>query len=608
VKIDNFFGELKRRNVLKVAIAYIVGGWALSQGIAQVFPVFDIPNWVIRLIVLLIIIGLPIALVLAWSFEITPQGIKRTEDVDLVAAAQQPKKRTWIVVVIIGALVSIGLFFLGRYTVQTPRPASAELRRGEQSEAATGIREKSIAVLPFVNMSGNAANNDFSDGITEEILNALAQISGLKVAARTSAFQFKGKNVDLRRIGETLGVAYVLEGSVQRAGDDLRITAQLNDARSGYHLWSEKYDRKLTSIFAVEDEISKAIAAQMRVTLSGNPEEPLVKPATADPQAHEFYLKGLAQITERGPGLTSAVEFFKQAIALDPKYAAAWAGLGQAYELLPWYKFAPWQTSLAQAQEAAQQALSRDPQLAEAHTALANVLRDRFDFADATKEYQTALERNPGSVETLNQYAQMLQRMGRFEEAAKQERTAVALDPLAPNPRYILATALGNLHRYDEAIAEEKVVVARSPNYAYARFYLAYLYLYASNYEEAEKEARAAAAQVDEDPEVIATLIHAVTNPELRASASKLVSEGKIGRYDLRGVTDPFWYTLLGAYDEALESLQQWLATTQEGQLFADIGALWRPAFDPIRGDERFQAIMKSARLPTAPIHPERTP
>jgi tetratricopeptide (TPR) repeat protein len=400
-------------------------------------------------------------------------------------------------------------------------------------------------------------------------------------------------------------VAYVLEGSVQRAGDDVRITTQLIDARTGYHLWSEKYDRKLTSVFAIEDEISKAIADQMQVTLGNKREEPLVKIATADPQAHEFYLKGLARMTERGPGLTNAVEFFKKAIELDSNYAAAWAGLGQACELLPWYKLAPWPTSLNQAQQAAERALALDSQLAEAHTALANVLRDRMNFADATKEYQAALERNPGSVETLNQYAQMLLRMGQFEEAAKQERTAVALDPLAPNPRYILALVLGDLHRYDEAIAEEKVVIARSPNYTYARFDLAYLYLYVSKYAEAEKEARAAAAQVGEDPEAIAALVRGVANPAQRAAALRLVTEGKIGRYALRGMTDAFWYSMLGEHEKALESLTKWLATTQEGQLFSDTPALWKPAFDPIRGDERFEKIMKSAGLPAAVVHPE---
>jgi adenylate cyclase len=440
--------------------------WLLIQVATQVFPFLEIPNWVVRLVIAIVAIGFPIALVIAWAFEATPEGIKRTEIADAMPAPMR-QKHAWIYVVVIGAAFSIGLFFIGRYTGQ------------RTSFAPAGLASKSIAVLPFVNMSG-AANNDFSDGITEEILNALAQIPDLKVAARTSAFQFKGQNVDLRRVGETLAVAYVLEGSVQRAADDVRITTQLIDARSGYHLWSEKYDRKLTNVFAIEDEISKAIAAQMQVTLSSDREKPLVKTATGNPEAHEFYLKGLARITERGPALNSAVQFFKQAIALDSNYAAAWAGLGQAYELLPWYELAPWQISLVQAHDAARQALTLDPHLAEAHTALANVLRDRLDFANATKEYQTALERNPGSAETLNQYAQMLLRIGRMEEAVKQEQVAVALDPLAPNPRYMLGLMLGGLHRYDEAIAAEKVVIARNPNYTYARFHLAYLYIYAS--------------------------------------------------------------------------------------------------------------------------------
>jgi tetratricopeptide (TPR) repeat protein len=184
----------------------------------------------------------------------------------------------------------------------------------------------------------------------------------------------------------------------------------------------------------------------------------------------------------------------------------------------------------------------------------------------------------------------------------------VVIGGLVSNPHYILAMMLAALHRYDEAIAEDKVVTTRSPNYTYARFDLAYLYLYVSNYAEAEKEARAAPAQVGEDPEVIATLIHAVANPAQGTSALKLVTEGKVGRYDLRGVTDAFWYSMLGAHEKFLESLTHWLATTQEGELFSDTQTLWRPAFDPIRGDERFQKIMESAGVPTAPVHPEDTP
>jgi adenylate cyclase len=596
LKVHRFFAELKRRNVYKVAIAYAVTGWAMAEGISQIFPVFNVPNWTVRLIVLLIIVGFPFALIIAWAFEITPEGIKRTEVADAEGLPGRSAKRLWIYVVIVAGAFSIGLFYFSR---------SKTSQQGEHG----GLPAKSIAVLPFVNMSGNAANNDFSDGITEEILNALAQIPNLKVAARTSAFQFKGKNIDLRQVGKILDVAYVLEGSVQRAGDEVRITAQLIDARSGYHRWSEKYDRKLTSIFAIEDEISKAIVAQMQLTLGNHGEEPLVKAATADPQAHEFYLKGLARITERGPALDDAVGFFKQAIALDPNYAAAWAELSQAYELLPWYKLGTWHASLAQAEEAARRALSIDPQLAEAHSALANVLRDRRDFAGATEEYRTALQRNPGSAETLNQYAQMLMRMGQLEEAVKQERAAVALDPLAPNPRYILGSVLAFLHRYDEALAETNLVVTRNPNYTYARFYLAYLLLYTKNYSEAEKQARIAAAQVNEDPEIIAALVRAVANPSQRPGAIELVREGKVGQYALLQITDAFWYSMLGAKEKALASLEQWAASPhEEGEVFATSQLLWAPAFDPLRKDERFKKIVKSAGLPAAPAHPEHTP
>src|SRR5436190_7999988 len=204
MKIDNFLSELKRRNVYKVAVAYIVAGWALSQGIAQVFPVFDIPNWLIRLFVVLIIIGLPVALVLAWSFEITPQGIKRTEDVDLVAAAQQPKKRTWIVVVIIGALVSIGLFLLGRYSA------------GNTTASPAGISNKSIAVLPFDNLSRDPDNAYFAEGVQDEILTRLAKVADLKVISRTSTQHFKSTPENLPQIAKQLGVAHILEGSVQK--------------------------------------------------------------------------------------------------------------------------------------------------------------------------------------------------------------------------------------------------------------------------------------------------------------------------------------------------------------------------------------------------------
>ena len=587
----NFFAELKRRNVYKVAVAYVIAAWLIIQAASILLPTFEAPAWVMKVLVAFLVLGFPAALIFSWAFEITPEGIRLESEIAPNESIKRKTGRKIVAITIVLTVIAAGLFVFQFIRARSISSVSA-------NGPKTG--DKSIAVLPFVNMSGDATNNDFSDGITEEILNALSQIPDLKVAARTSAFQFKGKNIDLRQVGETLGVTYVLEGSVQRADGDVRITAQLIDAQNGFHRWSEKYDRKLTSIFAIEDEISKAIASHLQVTLNNAPEQPLVKQATADPRAHELYLKGLARITERGAMLAEAVQSFKEAIAIDPNYAAAWAGLSQAQELLPWYQLAPWQTSLAQAEEAARRALTIDPKVAEAHTGLANVLRDGWNFAEATKEYRTALELNPGSAETINQYAQMLLRMGEFEEAVKQERAALTLDPLAPNPHYILGLLLSALHRHDEAIAEQRFVVSRSPNYTYAHFYLSYLLIYTEKYAEAEKQARNGATLVGEDPETIATLVRATGNPMERPAALKLISEGKVGKYSLQGISDAFWYALLKADNQAIQSMEQWAATGEKGQLFANSQILCSPAFDALRSDPRFQKIMRSISQPAA--------
>src|SRR6266498_12864 len=238
----SFFAELKRRNVYKVAVAYAVVGWLLVQVTTQVFPIFEIPNWASRLIVLAIIIGFPIALIIAWAFEVTPEGIKRTEAAD--AAGQRSRGGTWIYIVLIGAAVSVGLFFVGRYTAgrATPRPVSAELRRGEQSGATTAIPQKSIAVLPLLNESGDPKDEYFSDGLSEELIAALAQISGLKVIGRSSSFRFKDRKEEPKTIGEKLGVATLLDGTVRKQGDRVRIVAALVNATDGIQLWTQTFE------------------------------------------------------------------------------------------------------------------------------------------------------------------------------------------------------------------------------------------------------------------------------------------------------------------------------------------------------------------------------
>jgi TolB-like protein len=306
VKIDNFFAEVKRRNVYKVAIAYIFAGWALSQGIAQVFPVFDVPNWVIRSIVVMIILGLPVALVLAWMFELTPQGIKRTETADAMPEATRKKKYVWIYVVVIGAAISIGLFFLGRYSA------------GNTTASPAGITNKSIAVLPFDNLSRDPDNAYFCEGVQDEILTRLAKVADLKVISRTSTQHFKSTPENLPEIAKQLGVAHILEGSVQKAADQVRVNVQLINAVTDAHLWADTYDRKLTDIFAVETDIAKTVADTLQAKLSGSEKSSMAKTPTVNPEAYELYLKGRFFWNKRtGDDLRKSIEYLKQAIAKD---------------------------------------------------------------------------------------------------------------------------------------------------------------------------------------------------------------------------------------------------------------------------------------------------
>src|SRR6266699_3256301 len=274
----SFFAELKRRNVYKVAIAYAVVAWLLMQVASQIFPFFEIPNWAVRLVVLLLVIGFPVALILAWAFELTPEGIKRTEFADELPK-QPARSRAWIYVVIIAGAISVSLFFLGRYT-------SSRLSGNVELPA------KSIAVLPFENLSGNPENAYFTDGIQEEILMRLAKVADLKVVSRTSTVRYKRSPENLRELATQLGVANVLEGSVQRTADRVHVNVQLIKAASDAHPWAEAYDRKLTDIFAVESEIAKTIADTLEAKLSGSEQHAIAVQPTENTEAHQLYLKG----------------------------------------------------------------------------------------------------------------------------------------------------------------------------------------------------------------------------------------------------------------------------------------------------------------------------
>jgi TolB-like protein/Flp pilus assembly protein TadD len=586
------FAELKRRNVLRAAVLYAGAVWLLAQVLTQLGPVFHAPEWIARRFLIAAAIGFPFWIAFAWLYEWTPQGFRRESDVAEDAPSRHTAARK-LDFAIIGVLAVAVVLLASGYFVHRHAPADS---------ATQATPAKSIAVLPFVNMSGDPKNDYFSDGITEEILNALAQIPNLKVAARTSAFAFKGKEEDLRKVGDTLDVATVLEGSVQRSGDEVRITAQLIDTRTGYHLWSEKYDRKLTSLFAVEDEISKAIAEKLRVQLVGGSGQPLIRHATEDPAAHALYLRAIAYMARRGPALKDAATLLQQATARDPGYANAWAGLSQVQELLPWYQLANWPESLAAAGQSARRALALDPQSGEAHAALANVLRDRLDYADAEREYRKALALSPGSSEIRNQYAQLLNAVGASEAMLHQERIAISLDPLAPNPRYMLGFELVTQHRYPEAVTQFEKVLEQTPDYAYARFHLALTRLYEGHGDAAIEIARAAARQAGQDPATIGLFLRAATDPALRPEALKRVAGiDRIEIAKLDELAKAFWYSQLGAREQALASLQRWVADAPIGQRFNGVRWLRLPTFDPVRNDPRFKAVLARLGLPYRP-------
>src|SRR6478672_11863355 len=334
----NFFAELKRRNVYKIAVAYAVVGWLLIQIATQVFPFLEIPNWVVRLVIALVAIGFPIALIIAWAFELTPQGIKRAEDIDpldsrsgqVLPAGSGSKNRIWIYVAVIGAALSVGLFFIGRYTASR----TSWTEREHPPAVAVSPAQKSIAVLPLLNESGDPKDEYFSDGLSEELIAALAQIRELKVIGRSSSFRFKDRKEESKTIGEKLGVSTLLEGTVRKQGDRVRIVAELINAADGIELWTRTFDRELKDIFAVQQEIAMAVASALKVRLLGSDEQSAGS-ATKSTEAHNAYLQGHFHFQRRNlEDFRKAVSYFDEAIRLDPDYALAYAERSEAWSFI----------------------------------------------------------------------------------------------------------------------------------------------------------------------------------------------------------------------------------------------------------------------------------
>ncbi len=425
--------ELKRRSVFKVGAAYLVVAWLVVQAASIAFPTFEAPVWALRVFIFAVMLGFPIALVIAWAFDVTPEGIK-------VETAATGNKRFFAVTSAI-ALLAIGWYYLGGVPLG---PASTP-------DGVDVIGSRSIAVLPFVNMSNDPEQEFFSDGIAEELLNRLAQFPDLKVAARTSAFQFKGKNLDVAEIGRQLKVAHVLEGSVRKSGSRLRITAQLIDSATGYHLWSQTYERDAADVFKVQDEISTAIANALKARLGGGAVESA--PArTVDPAAYEDYLQARAHLARRAGYLTKAVDAFDRAIARDPNYSPAHSGRALAIMIQPfWDGSLPTREAQVLALAGVEEALRLDPNNAEAYMVRATVDLGQLRVAAARADMARAEELAPGSVDVMNFHGDMLEYLGDFRGAERLKRQAMALDPLAYVHPLNLASILIDQGRYADA-------------------------------------------------------------------------------------------------------------------------------------------------------------
>ena len=449
----NFFAELKRRNVYKVAVAYIVAGWALSQGIAQVFPVFDVPNWTVRLIVALLIIGFPIALIFAWAFEITPEGVKSTEEADAMPLSARPKNRAWIYIIVIGAAVSLALFFIG-------------YRAGNKS--ASFDNDKSIAVLPFQSLSEDKNDAYFADGVQDQILTNLAKVSDLKVISHTSVRQYEtGAERNLREIGRQLGVAYIVEGSVQRAQDRLRINATLIDARTDAHIWAETYDRTAADLFAIQSDLAQSIVTQLKAKLSPKQKAEIEERPTKDLVAFELYLQAKAIIdsyinaTDVRAALLQALKSLDEAIQRDPNFVSAYCYAARANDLLYFFDLEPTPERISLADAAVKAALRLRPDSAEAHFAQADYyFRCLRDYDRAQEELAIARPDLPNSSSFFILSGYINRRRNHFPDAERDFSTAFALDPRNPNAYNLLADTYVLERRFPEAIHVSDNVLA----------------------------------------------------------------------------------------------------------------------------------------------------
>ncbi len=604
----NFFAELKRRNVYKVAAAYLVVSWLLIQAASILFPTFDAPASAMKILVVILAIGFPIALAFSWAFEITPEGLKLESDIDPKQSIAQHTGKKIIGLTITLAVIAAGLF---AYRLLRPRDAAvgeavsfppkqdgkltaSPTNRG-LAGAASSIPEKSIAVLPFDNLSRDPDNAYFSEGIQDEILTRLAKVTDLKVISRTSTQRFKSTPNDLPQIAQQLGVANILEGSVQKAGDQVRVNVQLIKAATDAHLWADTYDRKLTDIFAVESEIARTVAETLQAKLTGAAPQVLSSKPTENPEAHELYLKGRHFWNRRNEAdIKKALQYFQEAVAKDPSYALAVVGVADSYAILPSYSNDPPKPEVERALAAAHKAIELDDSLAEAHTALANALGADFQFAASEAEFKRAFALNPNYASAHQWYGECLQSLGRFDEAIAELRHAHDLDPLSMIINVVLAGTYYSAGRMDEATQQLARAIELDPTFTVNYWLRGQIDESRGQFGEAIADYKKAA--ISTSPEVTQALIACAYARSGETAKAQEILKWLTARSQQTFL--PSYYiaevhAMLGNKDEAIRLLEKAYEERSIPVGGAGIGGpITDPRFDSLRGDPRFQKLI----------------
>jgi TolB-like protein/Flp pilus assembly protein TadD len=548
-----------------------------------VLPVFDIPNSAVRLIVLLIVIGFPVAVILAWAFELTPEGIKRTEDVDL--AAQKPSDhRAWIYVVIIGGALAISLFFIGRYTARN-QTATAELPT------------KSIAVLPFKPISPQEGNQVLELGMADTLITKLSGSREIIVPSLTSVRKYSNLDQDPVAAGRELQVKSVLEGNVQKVGEHIRVTARLISVLDGSSLWAGTFDEKFTDVFAVQDAISQKVADALALRLSGDEQKRLTKRYTDNVEAYQLYLTGRYHLDKLiPPEIRTAISFFQQAIELDPNYALAYFGLAQANRSLAITSDVPSKDCLPQAKAAAKRALEIDDSLAEAHASLSFILIwFDWDWAGGEKEAKRAVTLNPNSAMAHFAYAHILSDLGRHKEAIAEIARARQLEPVFLLVRALEGMFLLQAGRNDEARETLQKVLELDPNFWVTHLTLGKVYLQQRKYPEAIAEFSKAKELSHGNSEAIASIGYTAALAGDKAKARAVLEELKAvsDQHYVPPVNIALVYDGLGDQNEALSWLEKACEERDVRLTLLKVDPRW----DSFRSNPRFAAILKRIGL-----------